>query len=56
MIIMATKLEIYIVTELQTPKGAHYTGGWNFFVPDFNKLPHLFRSPTRFARRGIKSI
>ena len=31
-------------TESQTPKGTQYTGGWNFFVPDFNKLPYLFRS------------
>ena len=28
------------VTEWQTPKGTHYTGRWNFFVPDFNKLPN----------------
>ena len=31
------------VTELQTPKGTQYTGGWNFFVSDFNKLPYLLR-------------
>ena len=24
------------VTESQTLKGTQYTGGWNFFVPDFN--------------------
>ena len=32
------------VTELQTPKGTQYMGGWNFFGPDFNKLPYLLRS------------
>ena len=35
------------VTELQSdrhPKGTHYTGGLNFFVPDFNKLPYSLRS------------
>ncbi len=26
--------------ESQTLKGTQYTGGWNFFVPDFNKLPY----------------
>ena len=31
------------VTEFQTPKGTQYTGRWNFFVPDFNKLPDLLR-------------
>ena len=28
----------YRVTESQTPKGTQYSGGGNFFVPDFNKL------------------
>ena len=28
------------VTEWQTPKGTQYMGGWNLFVPDFNKLPY----------------
>ena len=32
------------VTESQTPKGTKYTGGRNFFVPDFNNLPYLLRS------------
>ena len=32
-------------TESQTPKGTQYKGGWNFFVPDFNKLPYSLRSP-----------
>ena len=30
-------------TESQTPKGTQYTGGWNFFVPDSNKLPYSLR-------------
>ena len=25
-----------LATELQTPMGTQYTGGQNFFVPDFN--------------------
>ena len=33
-----------IVTESQTLKGTQYKGGWNFFVPDFNKLPYSLRS------------
>ena len=32
------------VTEWQTPKVTQNTGGWVFFVPDFNKLPYLLRS------------
>ena len=32
------------VTELQTLKGTQYTGGRNFFVSDFNKLPFSLRS------------
>ena len=34
-----------LASELQTPKGTQYTGGWNFFVPDFNKLPYSLCSP-----------
>ena len=34
----------YRVTEWQTPKGTQHTDGWNFFVPDFNKLFYLLRS------------
>ena len=32
------------VTESQTPKGIQYMGGWNVFVPDFNKLSYSLRS------------
>ena len=32
------------VTEWQTLKVTQYTGGWNFFVPDYNKLPYWLRS------------
>ena len=32
------------VTEWQTPKSTQYTGGWNFFVPYFNKLPYSLHS------------
>ena len=32
----------YLLTYL--PKGTQYTGGLNFFVPDFNKLPDSLRS------------
>ena len=32
------------VTESQTLKGTQYTGVWNFFVPDFNKLPYSLHS------------
>ena len=32
------------VTELQTLKGTQYSGGWNFFMPDFNELPYSLRS------------
>ena len=40
----ATEWQSYRVTELQTPKGTQYTGGWNFCVPDFNKLPYSLHS------------
>ena len=39
-----TESESYRVTEWLTPKGTQYTGGWNFFEPDFNKLPYSLRS------------
>ena len=39
-----TELQSNRVTELQTPKCTQYTGGWKFFVPDFNKLPYSLRS------------
>ena len=39
-----TELQSDRVTELQTPKGTQYKGEWNFFVPDFNKLPYSLRS------------
>ena len=50
--LLATKSQSYRVTELQshrvtewkTPKGTQYGGGWNFFVPDFNKLTYLLCS------------
>ena len=32
------------VTELQKLKGTQYSGGWNFFMPDFNELPYSLRS------------
>ena len=38
------KPQSHRVTEWQTPKGTQYTGGQNFFVPDFNKLPYSLRS------------
>ena len=41
---MATESQSNRVTELQTPKGTQYTGGWYFFLPDFNKLPYLLHS------------
>ena len=39
-----TEWQSHRVTESQTLKGTQYTGGWNFFVPDFNKLPYSLRS------------
>ena len=47
--LFATESQSDRVAESQTPKGTQYTGGWNFFVPDFNKLPKV-----RF--QGDKSI
>ena len=45
--IMATELQSYRVTELQTPKGTQYMGGWNFLCMI------SINSPTRLACRGI---
>ena len=42
--LLATEWQSDRVTESQTPKGTQYTGGWNFFLPDFNKLPYLLFS------------
>ena len=42
--LFATESQSDRVTELQTLKGTQYTGGWNFFMPDFNKLPYSLRS------------
>jgi hypothetical protein len=36
--LFATEWQSHKVIESQTLKGTQYMGGWNFFVPDFNKL------------------
>ena len=49
---MASELQSHRVTESQAPKGTQYTGGWNFFVPDFSKLLyslHLQGDNTKMA-------
>ena len=40
-----TELQSYRVTESQShATSTPYTGGWNFFIPIFNKLPYSLRS------------
>ena len=41
--LFASEWQSHRVTGLQTLKGTQYTGGQNFFVPDFNKLPYSLR-------------
>ena len=41
---IVTESQSHKVTESQTLKGTQYTGGQNFLVPDFNKLPYSLRS------------
>ena len=58
--LLATELQSDRVTESQLPKGTQYTGGGNFFVPDFNKIPYSLRSQgnytneTKFVKYSIE--
>ena len=43
-LLLATESQSDRVIESQKPSGTQNTGGWNFFVPNFNKLPFSLRS------------
>ena len=43
-----------MATESQTPKGTQFKGGWNFYAPDFNKLPYSLRSQGDKKEEGQK--
>ena len=54
--LLATEWQSHRVTESQTLKGTQFTGGWNFFVPDFNELPYTLCSQGDNNRKPFSAI